>query len=368
MNNDDVFAYVFEEDLIRSALPDWPQGMIAVLCLRADGDCKTVVGHIEEGHRVLRRVAQAMDMPERSFAVTPEVDGWPTRRVRFSEEQDMLKLIAGADHLSELAADYAINYRFAKDEGLNPDEVVSGRAPQRAPRADKPATKVGEQVRRRLHLGLAVGERVAKALTDRGETEDVPSRPQRGDSFGMPPGFAACTAPSRRDCQFGTGRIGGYGKGIRVILTPDRVSIHTTPVKVEEVGFSSDFRHFYLPRKALGDWRASRPAIIDIAPEAFPEGLRKVMADRWFQVDATVTAEGVFLTPGLPIAPEAEAEVVSEDIPTAEPRKRWRMSGRAAAIAGVGLVVALITAGSIGAFVGDAPVTSVLSALEIAER
>ena len=68
------------------------------------------------------------------------------------------------------------------------------------------------------------------------------------------------------------------------------------------------------------------------------------------------------------IAPEAEAEAVSEDIPTAEPRKRWRMSGRAAAIAGVGLVAALITAGSIGAFVGDAPVTSVLSALEIAER
>ena len=150
MNNDDVFAYVFEEDLIRSALPDWPQGMIAVLCLRADGDCKTVVGHIEEGHRVLRRVAQAMDMPERSFAVTPEVDGWPTRRVRFSEEQDMLKLIAGADQLSELAADYAINYRFAKDEGLNPDEVVSGR-PQGGDTARALIEKVHLEARGRAH-------------------------------------------------------------------------------------------------------------------------------------------------------------------------------------------------------------------------
>ena len=345
MKSDDVFAYVLDEELVRSALPDWPAGMTLILCLQADGGCQTVVGHRDEAGRTLRKAAAALGLPERSFAVAPEVPGWPTRRVRFSEEQDMLNLVAEAGHLVELATDYAINYRFAKDEGLSPEAVTGGarrKAPQPKPRprpvASKPASVVRE-VRRRLHLGLPSGPRMEEP--GRAAPAPVASRIMANEVPGMPAGFAPSGSPARAGCLFGAGHIGGSGGHVRVVLAPELATIQTRPVRVAEIGFSADFWRFYLPREALDGWQPGRPAVIDIPGEAFPEALRNVFAGRRFHVDATVTPEGVFLAPGAPIAPRVRQKVAqaetdepeideTETMPAPEPKRRRRTPLRAA--------------------------------------
>lgn len=331
MKNDDVFAYVLDQELVRSALPDWPTGMILILCLKADGSCQTVVGHADETGRTLRKAAAALGLPERSFAVAPEVPGWPTRRVRFSEEQDMLRLVSEAKHLVELATDYAINYRFARDEGLSP-EVVTGGAKPPQPRAPEPPAKpasVVRQMRQRLHLDLPPQPQAQPQIP--AQPAPPPERPA------MPAGFAPSAAAARADCQFGAGHIGGHGGHIRVVLAPEKATIQTRPVRVTEIGFSADFWRFYLPRAALAEWWPGRPAVIDIPAEAFPDALRNVFTGRRFHLDATVTPEGVFLAPGAPVETQAPVEAIEEDEPETpeiqpapEPKRRRRTPLRAA--------------------------------------
>lgn len=323
MSSDDAFAYVLDEDVVRAALPGWPADMNLILCLKADGRCEMVVCHREEeGRRALRKAAAVMARPERSFAVAPEVEGWPTRRVRFSEEQEMLKLVAEADHLEEMALDYAINWRFARDEGLDPDDVAAGRGrPRPAPEPPAPAEResVVQEVRRRLHLSLVKTDKPAgrkprarPAAVEGGE----PATP------GMPVGFAPCATPARSECQFASGHIGVNGDNVRVTLAPDLVTIRTKPVRVSEIGFSADFSRFFLPRDVLKGWKAGRTAILDIPQGQFPETLRRLFSAQGFHLEATVTAEGVFLAPGAPLP-----------VDRPKPRRRWLTPRRAAMIA-----------------------------------
>jgi hypothetical protein len=299
MTSDDTFAYILDTGLVRDALADWPEGMVLAVCLQADGGCKMVVGHESEGSQILRRVAVAVERDARSFAVAPAVDGWPTRRVRFSEEQDILNMVAEAPELVQVATDYA--------EARHQPEVAAPAPAQAAAPAPDPAPQpsVMSQVKQRLHLGLGAVRRPA--------TPDT----------GMPPGFAPLDSPSRAGCQFATGTIGGHGAGVRVAVSPDKISIQTEPKQASKVGFSADFRHFYLPRDVLKGWKPGRAAIIDIPADQFPESLRNAFLGRKFHLDVTVTSEGVFLTHG-PALP-------AEQTPVSESKRRWRLPLRAAA-------------------------------------
>ena len=299
MTSDDTFAYIMDAELVRDALADWPEGMVLAVCLQADGDCKMVVGHDSEGSRILRRVAAAVDRAPRTFAVAPAVDGWPTRRVRFSDEQDILNMVADAPELVEVAA------RFADMHG-QPDAEPASDPEQAEPAAkEPPQPSVMSQMKQRLHLGLTTVRKPAPA------------------EAGMPPGFAPLDSPSRAGCQFATGTIGGHGAGVRVAVSPDKISIQTEPKTASKVGFSADFRHFYLPREVLKGWKPGRAAIIDIPAEKFPESLRNAFMGRKFHLDVTVTSEGVFLTHG-PALP-------AEQTPVSESKRRWRLPLRAAA-------------------------------------
>lgn len=304
MDSDDFFAYILDSDLVQIALPDWPARMSLAVCLSADGDCKMIVGQSDETAQLLTRVASVIERPERSFKVAPQVEGWPTRAVRFSEEQNILHLVSEAQHLVEIAEEFAKDPKRAE---ANASEEVT-------------REEVARTVRRRLNLALVANRTIAKPkAAEPAETSE-----------GMPAGFASLKAPSRRDCQFSTGHIGGHGKMIRVMLLPDQVSIQTAPAKATTIGFSSDFRHFYLPRTVLKGWKAGQAAIIDIDPEDFPPALRAVFLKQRFMIDATVTSEGVFLTHGLAVPAETPA--------TAVPKRRSRLPLRAAAVAALALI------------------------------
>ena len=174
---------------------------------------------------------------------------------------------------------------------------------------------------------------------------------------GMPEGFALANEPGRRDCHFGTGYIGGDAKHVRVVLAPEKVSIHTTPTRVSEIGFSADFWRFFLPRSALHGWRPGRPAVIDIPVESFPEGLRGIFSARRYHVDATITSEGVFRAPRPPLPLET---------PAPKPKRRGRPALQAAIVA---VVVMGAAAGTMavahGPDAGGWVMTAMLQALEV---
>ncbi|KKL79388.1 hypothetical protein LCGC14_2015310, partial [marine sediment metagenome] len=126
MNSADCLAYFLDDDDLRDVLPDWPSEIDLAVCLDEGGACELVVYHRDESARILIRVAEVLGREMGSFSVVPEVTGHPTRRVLFSEEQQFLAMVASADRLIETATDYLINYRFAIEEGLDPELVTSG--------------------------------------------------------------------------------------------------------------------------------------------------------------------------------------------------------------------------------------------------
>ncbi len=127
MSNVETLAYFLEEDSLRDLMATWPAGMQLMLVLDDDGRCDLMVHHRDEAGRVLDKLIADLGELASGLSVTPQVPGRPTRKVKFSDEQQLLALVAEAEDLRETATDYAINYRFACDEGLDP-EVLTGRS------------------------------------------------------------------------------------------------------------------------------------------------------------------------------------------------------------------------------------------------
>ena len=123
----DAFAYFVDPSELSVLVQGWPEEMRLLLCMDAGGLCEFVVFHNDEEHAVFDRVADILDRPVGSFAVSPEVEGHPCRRLLFSEENALLKAIQESKTLEETAADYLINYNFAREEGLDFDELMRQR-------------------------------------------------------------------------------------------------------------------------------------------------------------------------------------------------------------------------------------------------
>lgn len=108
-------AYFFDASDLGSVFEEWPAEIGLVLCLDDAGTCEMLLHHREEGRAVLRKAGALLERGPGEFAVVPAVEGYPTRRVMFSDELKLLALVEDEDDLAEMAADYLINYQFEKD-------------------------------------------------------------------------------------------------------------------------------------------------------------------------------------------------------------------------------------------------------------
>ncbi|MBE9637118.1 hypothetical protein [Salipiger mangrovisoli] len=309
--NAEKLAYFFEAAELQTVFADWPDEIGLALCLDEAGSCEMVLHHVEEGRAVLRKVGAVLDSAKGGFAVVPPVEGYPTRRVLFSDEQKLLKLVAGEDDLAEMAEDYLINYRFEQDRKARPAPM---RVMEAMPEAVATALRGPEPFRwrPRLHLSELTPKSVARRKSKRGE---------------MPEGYASAEVVSDSDCLFVEAEVSLGYRGVRVTLSPELVTIQTRAVLVDEVGFRDDFSRFVLPRKAVQGWVPGAPLVIDIPETRFPAGLRQRFAASPRTAEVTVTDHGVFVAPGAvsraaePAVPEAQpqAEVL------ARPRRARRL-------------------------------------------
>jgi hypothetical protein len=113
----DALVYIPEPDALLALHADWPEDMRAALCLRSDGDCQIAVFHAEESSDALMAMSRLIRRSASSLVVVPAHEGYATRKISFSEDQRLCGILAEAPGLGELAADYAMNYRYVREGG-----------------------------------------------------------------------------------------------------------------------------------------------------------------------------------------------------------------------------------------------------------
>lgn len=357
------FVYVLDDETVATLLPDWPEGIQLALCLAADGTCDAVVHHRGELAQVLGRLSASVSGAAdpaggpagagaaQALCVAPPVPGYPTRRVLFSEEQQLLALVAEMPQLAEMAADHAINHGFARDAAPHPAGPDAPAAPgaatfdagpggaigrdpapggaiahDRAPGGAVPRDSEPGGAPRGLGTGAAPREPGTGAAprdpgtgaAPPGGARDGQVPPKPAGAAGAPrgaapPGFvthlslpAGYAAPkARTECLFLDGRLEGAGATVRLTVAPGAATGAEPARAVDRLGCRDDFARFVLPRALLDGWAPGQAARLDIPADLFPEALAARYLDRPHRAEITVTRRGVFVTPGAPIGPAA---------------------------------------------------------------
>lgn len=335
MTRPDKLAYLLDAEQLAGIFADWPDEMNVALCLDDSGSCEVMAYHQDEGRAALRKVASVLGRPIGSFVVVPEIKGYPTRKVMFSEEQKLLAIVADARDLPETATDYAINYRYALEQGLDPEtmkpprvretaQVITPTFRHRGPPRPAPSTLPAPtvQVVRRAPTPVAspvaasVEAVVAKAVA---ESEPKPARPafrprlrlsmgglarklapepvaeEVEDRF--PAGYYRAEDLAEHECHVLDGQVFEHDDCIRVVIARDRMSAQTKPVRVTEVMFRDDFVRFLMPRDVLEGWEPGQAAVLDISLDKFPAPLARRYREFARYADVSVTDKGVFVGP-----------------------------------------------------------------------
>lgn len=270
MRSADALVYFLEESTVAAQITGWPAGMQLALCLTSDGVCDMAVHHEGEEARVLDRIAALYMWSREQISVVPQMDGFATRKVLFSQEQQLLSLVAESPHLAEMASDYAINFRFAQDEGLDADALTGATDLQ-------PLTR---------------GPRITVSSSAAAEE-------QRPADLTQPAYSSGCATPetsSRPECVFLEACLHHADEAMRLQLAPTDATGDEAPVTVTRIGYRDDFEQFILPLEAIGGWKPGHSAVLEMPSYLFPEALLARYVDAPLPCSVTVTARGVFVS------------------------------------------------------------------------
>lgn len=114
-----VVVLIEAEELV-TMIDDWPVSIELAVCLLPSGEHHFIVFHKDEKIAICGRLERQLKLTRAEFQISPAVDGYETRRMLFSDTQMVWALIAETNEALEQAEDYAENYRFAQEEGLDP--------------------------------------------------------------------------------------------------------------------------------------------------------------------------------------------------------------------------------------------------------
>jgi hypothetical protein len=278
----DAFVYFVDPEELAHLSPGWPVEMRLLMCMDAAGLCEFVVFHDDEESKVFARVTEILDRPIGAFAVSPQVEGYPARRLLFSEENALLKSIQESGSLREMADDYLINYNFASEEKLDFEKLM------RAKRVDD----AGLSMRVRTDKIFAFG------------FKNVPKK--RAPQSSPPIGYVSCEEIAIEESFYVSLEMWLVGGRIRIADKPD-FPLPTVPTLVREIALRDDFSSIYIPRNILpARWHPKDKIIIDIPIELFPAGFSDNCGRRKVQV--AVMPRGVFVEFGALVPVEADAK------------------------------------------------------------
>ena len=353
MSDSGTFVYVLEEDAVLAILPGWPAGMQVAVCLSDGGACDLAVHHRNEVARVLERIQELHDMAPEDLCVAPAVEGYPTRKVLFSEEQQLLSFVADSPNLAELASDYALNYRFAQDEGLDA-EMITGPAVARQPHAapDKPAKAPAAP--RKAKSG-AKAATAANAVASPGSDTAATRAQAFVTHLSLPSGYAAPAPAQRPECVFVDAHLTRAQDKIRLVIAPEQATGKEQPVTVTRIGCRDDFARFVLPRSVLEGWAEGRAALLELPEDLLPEAVVARFTRQPHLCQVTVTVRGVFVAPVAPVAGTPATHETAAPLPA--PRAKRRLFGTVH-VAVAALVAVMLVTGHFAAALDRAPVQS----------
>ena len=326
-----AFVYLLDEEMVMAMVPDWPADMQVAVCLSTGGGCDLAVHHRDEVERVLLRIAALQGVAPGDLCVAPPVEGYPTRRVLFSEEQQLLSFVADSDNLAEMASDYALNLRFARDEGLDPDPVTPALAAAPGPVRAAPPPPMPQ----------APAESEPARLTSRSQAFVT--------HLSLPSGYAAPATSQPAECVFVQAHLSRRGDTVRLVIAPDKATGREVGKPVERLGWRDDFACFVLPRAALTGWVAGQAAVLDMPLDLFPDAVvaRDLQAPRLCRI--TVTQRGIFVSPVAPLA--------SDTAPAPQAKRKPRRGLRGVHVAVAVLVAAIVVTGHFAAALDRGPGT-----------
>jgi hypothetical protein len=120
----DILVVFIDADDMQHIFTGWPAHICLAACLSSEGTCKLVVFHREERGEIAARLVRAQGLDRTHTCFVPQVPGFRTRSFKYSDERRLLALVGSNPEILHEAVDYAMNYTYALEEGLDPAAVL----------------------------------------------------------------------------------------------------------------------------------------------------------------------------------------------------------------------------------------------------
>lgn len=120
MDHPTTLIYLADAETLSQLHPDWPSDLRVALCLEEGGASDVIFIRQDEIEEAPERVATLLERDDADFVIVPMLGGYPTRRLSFSQEQQLCGLLADMVELPDQARS---NFDYlAESNGLS-DEI-----------------------------------------------------------------------------------------------------------------------------------------------------------------------------------------------------------------------------------------------------
>lgn len=127
-NTNSTLVVLIDADDFKHVFSTWPDHICLATCLTNEGNCSMVLFRRDEYPVIHRRLMQMLNLVSSDVCFVPKVQGYPTKHFLYSDERRLMALVSSDPDILDEAIDYAVNYTYALEEGLDP-EVVLGLKP-----------------------------------------------------------------------------------------------------------------------------------------------------------------------------------------------------------------------------------------------
>lgn len=128
-DNSSILVVLIDADDVKHVFSAWPDHICLAACLTRDGECSMLVFRRDERPAVPQRLLSILDVSNDEVCFVPKVRGFETRHFLYSDERRLMALVASDPDLLDEATDYAVNYTYALEEGLDPAVVLGLKRP-----------------------------------------------------------------------------------------------------------------------------------------------------------------------------------------------------------------------------------------------
>jgi hypothetical protein len=293
-----VYAYFAEKEQLLEVFDDWPGGMGVAALLEDDTGYHLSLYHLEERDRVLDRLCTRMSLtPDEVVIVSPEGvgpdgDGFARVKIRFSEDREIMDLIAKRRTLPERARDYRVNFEYARDQGL--EGSCDALTDPDSPEGDLVFTPIPPK---------PVDPPEGRAPL-RDETPPAPRPDRFTPEFDTEEDLSAFDVPAGPELagtyRIRSGQMRVLGAVVQIRVLPSgRAGMEIR--EVEPIGFRDDLSDLLLGPEAGVDPPEATGLRLDLPRDAFPEDFlgRGGAAPRQVRIASTPWGVRVRPVPGL---------------------------------------------------------------------